>query len=93
LERATQNEVVALCLYWFIKVEIKDAKISPLTQSASNTDVSAPVNTTNASNSMVQNATGGASKITNDDRTNFQIFMDELLDKLRTVYKYKYINV
>jgi hypothetical protein len=75
--------VVALCLYWFIKVEIKDAKISTLTQSASNTDVNASAN---ASSSIGQNTSGsGASKPANDDRTNFQIFMDELLDKLRAV--------
>lgn len=108
LQRAAQNESVALCLYWFVKVEIKDSNVvksSTLTHSAS------AYNIKEAQNDLNSRA---SSNTANDDlyyinqtqhhhdakyndknlynlnkaKTNFQIFMEELVDVLRNGDEY-----
>ena len=82
LQRATQNEIVALCLYWYVKVEIKD-NAKPNTASA------------NPASNPQADASSGSNTVNNQSdpsRTNFQIFMDELMDSLRNGDQYaKYI--
>ena len=93
LQRATQNEIVALCLYWFVKVEIKDIKI--LNTSSSNSALySASQKTASSSNlNNLSNNDNANNQNTNDQsRSNFQIFMDELLDSLRNVSIFWVIN-
>ncbi len=83
LQRATQNELVALCLYWFVKVEIKDTRT--LTSSGSNSTLTA---TSSSSNLIGDQQIGSTNSNANESpRSNFQIFMDELLDSLRNVKK------
>ncbi len=50
IERARKNEVVADCLYWYVKVEMGD-KLSD-----------------------------------NEPKTNFHLFMDELIESLQNVF-------
>ncbi len=42
LDRATKNESVALCLYWFVKVEMMDTR-TPVNSSSVNNGLSASV--------------------------------------------------
>lgn len=113
LQRANQHEIVALYLYWFVKVEIKDTKIltssnsnatiannstattappssnsnqnlanaAATTTAAANEPYSANVTSNNANNNQV----GANMQIDPNSKTNFQIFMDELLESLRNV--------
>jgi len=120
LQRATKNEIVALSLYWFVKVEIKDTKILPtstsnlaLNSNASNSSnstgaintISSNTNMTSHSNENISNSnnannsSGNTSSNNNNSsnsssnnnpsndssKSNFQMFMDELLDSLRNV--------
>nr|AWV66672.1 phosphatidylinositol 3-kinase catalytic subunit type 3 isoform X1 [Brachionus koreanus] len=85
LERATKDEIVALCLYWFLKVEINDSKV--LSSSASTINLfgqSSSLTNAHASSSS-SNLAGTTNQYSNNlsARTNFQIFMDELLENLR----------
>lgn len=88
LERATKDEIVALCLYWFLKVEINDSKV--LGSSASTINLfgqSSSLANAHASSSS-SNIAGTANQYSANNlsaRTNFQIFMDELLESLRDV--------
>jgi hypothetical protein len=95
LQRANENEIVALCLYWFVKVEIKDTKSLPtsntnnsLSSATNNNSSTNNLNTlnqdqlsSNLSNTNNQSTTNNNSN--DSSRSNFQIFMDELLDSLR----------
>ena len=93
LQRANENEIVALCLYWFVKVEIKDNKTSNPnsntgpSSSSSSTNLSSLNNSDQApsNNNLANNqSTTNTNNNSNDSKSNFQIFMDELLDNLRT---------
>ncbi|CAF0722147.1 unnamed protein product [Brachionus calyciflorus] len=86
-ERAIQDEKVALCLYWFVKVEIKDTKALTSSSSSANL-VDQQQSIANAHGaSSASNIAGLANQQyptnTLAARTNFQIFMDELLETLR----------
>lgn len=106
MQKAAKNESVALYLYWFVKVEIKDtstlksAYISSTSTfaSSSNTNTNHNKNTipnsksfsniieTNLYNDSINDSkTNDSNTInqSNKSKTNFQIFMDELLDNLR----------
>ena len=139
MQRAAQNEIVALCLYWFVKVEIKDTKSlpppshqsNPNSNTTSNTStmnsnsnsnlvnintISSGASTTNGvaviNNGMNQqtsanidntNATssGNTNNANSNDslsfslsnKSNFQIFMDELLNTLRNVTNNLFIYI
>lgn len=94
MERATKDEIVALCLYWFVKVEINDSKV--LTSSASTMNLFGQSSSlANVNSSSTNNLSGTANQYTTNNlssRTNFQIFMDELLDSLRDVNFFKLLN-
>jgi hypothetical protein len=89
LERATQNEIVALCLYWYVKVEIKDARtLNHSTSTSGISTISAATSSSNiASNLTDPTVTGTSGQAASDlsSKTNFQIFMEELLENLRNV--------
>jgi hypothetical protein len=90
LERATQNEIVALSLYWYVKVEVKDTKtLNHSTSSSGISTISAATSSNNInSNLSDQSGVAGSSNQAASDqssKTNFQIFMDELLENLRNV--------
>jgi phosphatidylinositol 3-kinase len=55
LERATQNEVVALSLYWFVKVEIKDTKTT-LPSAANTTTTTIPSTATTSTTDVLTNS-------------------------------------
>ena len=87
-ERAIQDEKVALCLYWFVKVEIKDTKALTSSSSSANLVDQQQQSIANAHGaSSTSNIAGLANQQyptnTLAARTNFQIFMDELLETLR----------
>jgi hypothetical protein len=99
LQRANENEIVALCLYWFVKVEIKDTKSLPTSTTNSSLSTAANNNNSNSSsnnlNGLNNNQDQSSNSLSNTNnqsttnnsndssRSNFQIFMDELLDSLR----------
>ena len=88
MERATQNEVVALSLYWYVKVEIKDTRVLNTSQSTSGISSIPSSVSTNSLSSNPNNNSSQDQTTVNDivSKSNFQIFMDELLDNLRNVF-------
>ena len=114
---------MALCLYWFVKVEIKDANILKSTYNGLASSSSAYSLKTDQSNNNINEANSYSNQksysneaimpsdsndsksnenlhqekqtknsntvlglnTANKTKTNFEIFMDELLDKLRNV--------
>ena len=134
LERATKNELVALRLYWYVKVEIKDAK--PLnsgtvskpqsaTPSSSSSSLSffskskptgsnlaiienqsAEIKTVEGNSNFDSDAdkknqegdekikgSSSSNSLNNFAKTNFQVFMDELLDKLQNVHFVQFVFI
>ena len=105
LQRAAKNESVALCLYWFVKVETKDTNILKIvpTENRSNTlktdqsnesnyvksyaNINESNNEINSINNEITNQDSKSSSVntSNKNKTNFEIFMDELIDTLRKV--------
>jgi phosphatidylinositol 3-kinase len=111
LQRATQNELVALNLYWFVKVEIKDNTTTLKGSTSSNIQTggggsslnnnpdsisAVPMqtvsgstnNNNNLSNQNISNNNNNSTLPNNnssDSKSNFIIFMDEMLDKLKNV--------
>jgi hypothetical protein len=93
LERATQNEIVALSLYWYVKVEVKDTKtLVHSTSSSGIKTISAGTSSNNITSNLSDQSGGGggsgtANPSNNDQssKSNFQMFMDELLENLRNV--------
>nr|AWV66648.1 phosphatidylinositol 3-kinase catalytic subunit type 3 [Brachionus plicatilis] len=86
LERATKDEIVALCLYWFVKVEINDSKVLSSSASTINLFGQSPSLANAHASSSSSNIAGTANHYSTNNlsaRTNFQIFMDELLESLR----------
>jgi phosphatidylinositol 3-kinase len=93
LQRANENEIVALCLYWFVKVEIKDTKslptsttnnsLSSANNSSSSNNISTLSNNQDQSSNNLSNNNNQTTNLNDSSRSNFQIFMDELLDSLR----------
>ena len=111
LQRAAKNESVALCLYWFVKVETKDTNILKIvpTENRSNTlktdqsnesnsnsyaksyaNINESNNEINSINNEINNQDSKSSSVntSNKNKTNFEIFMDELIDTLRKVKKF-----